>query len=43
MPTPQELESKLWTALESDRTVMLGLDGAEDGHTRPMTRLNEIP
>jgi len=37
MPTPQELESKLWTALESDRTVMLGLDGAEDGHTRPMT------
>ena len=37
MPTPQELEAKLWKALESDRTVMLGLDGAEDGHTRPMT------
>ena len=37
MPTPQELEAKLWKALESERTVMLGLDGAEDGHTRPMT------
>jgi len=37
MSTPQELEAKLWKALESDRTVMLGLDGAEDGHTRPMT------
>jgi general stress protein 26 len=37
MPTPQELEAKLWKAIESDRTVMLGLDGAEDGHTRPMT------
>jgi general stress protein 26 len=37
MHTPQELEAKLWKALESDRTVMLGLDGAEDGHTRPMT------
>lgn len=37
MSTPQELEAKLWKALDSDRTVMLGLDGAEDGHTRPMT------
>jgi general stress protein 26 len=37
MPTPQELEAKFWKALESDMTVMLGLDGAEDGHTRPMT------
>jgi general stress protein 26 len=41
MPTPQELEAKLWKALESDRTVMLGLDGAEDGHTRPMTAVVE--
>lgn len=24
-------------ALKSDRTLMLGLDGAEDGHSRPMT------
>ena len=37
MPTPQELEAKFWTALKSDRTMMLGLDGVEEGHTRPMT------
>ena len=37
MPTPAELEAKFWKALKSDRTVMLGLDGVEDGHTRPMT------
>lgn len=37
MPTPQELEAKFWKALESDRTMMLGLDGVEDGHARPMT------
>lgn len=37
MTTPQELEEKLWKALKSDRTLMLGLDGVEDGHSRPMT------
>ncbi|RVT94311.1 pyridoxamine 5'-phosphate oxidase family protein [Sphingomonas crocodyli] len=37
MPTPQELEAKFWKALRSDMTIMLGQDGAEDGHTRPMT------
>jgi general stress protein 26 len=37
MPSPQELTSKFWKALASDRTMMLGLDGVEDGHTRPMT------
>src|SRR5687767_10224732 len=37
MHTPQELEAKFWKALSSDMTMMLGLDGAEDGHTRPMT------
>ena len=37
MPSPQELTGKFWKALASDRTMMLGLDGAEDGHTRPMT------
>lgn len=37
MPTPSELETKFWKALKSDMTVMLGLAGAEDGHTRPMT------
>jgi general stress protein 26 len=35
--TPQDLERKLWKALESDRTLMLGVDGVEDGHSRPMT------
>jgi general stress protein 26 len=37
MPTPQELEAKFWSALKSDMTMMLGLDGVEDGHARPMT------
>lgn len=37
MPTPQELEENLWKSLRSDMTMMLGLDGLEDGHTRPMT------
>jgi general stress protein 26 len=35
--TPQELEQKFWKALKSDMTLMLGLDGVEDGHARPMT------
>ena len=33
MHTPEELEKKLWKAIKSDRTLMLGLDGAEDGHS----------
>lgn len=37
MATPIEIEQKFWKALKSDRTVMLGLDGVEDGHARPMT------
>jgi general stress protein 26 len=37
MPTPQELEAKFWDALQSDMTMMLGLDGVENGHARPMT------
>lgn len=41
MTTPQELESRFWKALKSDRTLMLGLDGLEDGHTRPMTAMAE--
>ena len=41
MSSPQELEAKLWKALESDRTVMLGIDGEEGGHTRPMTAIVE--
>lgn len=41
MNTPQDLERKFWKALKSDRTLMLGLDGLEDGHSRPMTALVE--
>ena len=37
MPTPQELEKLFWKSLKSDMTMMLGLDGIEDGHARPMT------
>ena len=37
MPTPQELEQRFWKALKSDMTMMLGLNGVEDGHARPMT------
>jgi general stress protein 26 len=37
MTTPADLEKKLWHALKSDRTLMLGLDGIENGHSRPMT------
>lgn len=39
MPTPQELEKKFWDAIADDRTLMLGLNGVEDGHTRPMTAM----
>lgn len=41
MPTPQELEKKFWDALESDRTVMLGIEGLDNGHARPMTAMVE--
>lgn len=37
MPTSQELEAKFWKSLQSDMTMMIGLDGLEDGHARPMT------
>jgi general stress protein 26 len=37
MASPQELEARFWKALKSDMTMMLGLDGVEDGHARPMT------
>lgn len=37
MPDTADLEAKFWKALKSDRTMMLGLDGVEDGHARPMT------
>ena len=37
MASPQEIEAKFWKALKSDMTMMIGLDGVEDGHARPMT------
>lgn len=37
MPTSRELKKKFWKALKSDMTVMLGLEGDEDAHVRPMT------
>ena len=37
MPTDAEIKARFWKALKSDRTLMLGLDGVEDGHARPMT------
>jgi general stress protein 26 len=37
MATTQDIEAQFWTAIKSDRTVMLGLVGVDDGHTRPMT------
>jgi general stress protein 26 len=37
MPTPQELKTRFWDRLQAEMTMMLGLDGVEDGHARPMT------
>jgi general stress protein 26 len=33
------IAEKLWKALRSDRTIMLGLPGIDDGHAQPMTAL----
>lgn len=41
MATPEELKNRFWEALQAQRTVMLGLEGVEDNHTRPMTALFE--
>ena len=37
MADERELGEKLWKALKSDMTVMLGLTGVADGDARPMT------
>ncbi|MBX9777143.1 MAG: pyridoxamine 5'-phosphate oxidase family protein [Xanthobacteraceae bacterium] len=37
MPDAKDLEARFWKSLRSDMTMMLGLVGVEDGHTRPMT------
>ena len=36
MADDAEIESKFWKDLKSSPFVMLGLDGARDGHTQPM-------
>lgn len=37
MTSPAKIEEKFWLALKDDMTVMLGLNGVEDSHARPMT------
>lgn len=37
MTAPAELEAKFWKALKSDMTMMVGISGVEESHTRPMT------
>jgi len=37
MSDDQAMRTKLWKALEHDKTLMLGLSGVEEGHSRPMT------
>ena len=41
MPNDAEIGGKFWKALRSDRTVMLGLAGIDEGHAQPMTALVE--
>jgi general stress protein 26 len=41
MATPKEITEKFWKSLHGDRTFMLGVDGAENGHFRPMTAILE--
>ena len=37
MTDEAQLKTKLWKALKSDMTVMLGLAGVDEGHSQPMT------
>src|SRR5262245_30501343 len=37
MAKEREIAEKFWKALKSDRTVMLGLAGMDEGHSQPMT------
>lgn len=39
MANTRELEKEFWMALKSDMTMMLGLIGVEESHTRPMTAM----
>ena len=37
MPDQADIEAKFWKALKSERTLMLGLVGGDEGHSQPMT------
>ncbi len=37
MPSDTEIEARFWKDLAASPFMMLGLDGARDGHTQPMT------
>lgn len=41
MTTPRDIERKLWSELQSDRTIMLALAGEEGGDAQPMTVILE--
>lgn len=41
MTSPTEIKARFWKELKRDRTIMLGLDGAREGKTQPMTALLE--
>lgn len=41
MSKEADLAARFWKALKSDRTVMLGLPGFDDGRAQPMTALFE--
>ncbi len=41
MANDADIEAKFWKALKASPFVMLGLDGARDGHTQPMTAITE--
>lgn len=44
MTTETDLQAEFWDALKSDMTMMLGLAGVAEAHTRPMTaQLEEAP
>jgi general stress protein 26 len=41
MPTDTEIRDRFWKELKSERTIMIGIDGAEGGGMKPMTALIE--
>lgn len=41
MANDRDIEAKFWKALQSDKTMMVGLDGVEAAHPRPMTAMLE--